>query len=232
MSEETERLVREVFLREELPGHGMQRVDHGDHLVRILEEVVRGGVEGDVAELGCNTGLTAVVLQGTLDALGSTKRLHVFDSFEGLPERAAEDGATSYEPGGCKASPEQLIGHFRRFARRLPVIHPGWFSQTLPGELPARLAFVHLDADFYTSTIEGLRAIYPRLAPGAAVVLHDYYDPTTREGVPDGVRVEDYMSLPGVHRACAEFLSDKPERVRVLLAPEGWQSGQGLLRKA
>jgi len=221
--------VRELFTREDLPGHGMQRVDHGEHIVRALGEALERGVEGDVVELGCNAGLTAVLLQATLDAHASHKRLHVFDSFEGLPPKSTEDGATAFEAGGCASPPEVLLNTFRRFGRRLPVIHPGWFSHTLR-ELPPQIAFAHLDADFYSSTIEALREVYPRLASGATVVLHDYYDPTTREGVPEGVRVEDYMDLPGVHRACAEFLADKKERPRVLLF-NGWQNGQGILRK-
>jgi O-methyltransferase len=222
--------VRDVFGREDLPGHGMQRADHGDHLVRLLADVVRAKVAGDVVELGCNAGLTAVVLQATLDDLASDKRLHVYDSFEGLPPLSEHDGKTTYEPGSCAAPPEMLVANFRRFGRRLPVMHPGWFSQTLPRELPETIAYAHLDADLYDSTVEGLRHVYPRLARGGVIVLHDYFDPTTREGVPDGVRIEDHMALPGVHRAVVEFLADKPEKARVLLS-NGVQSGQGWIRR-
>ena len=220
--------VRELLTKPELPGHGMQRVDHGEHLVRLLGEALAANVEGDVVELGCNAGPTSVLLQATLDAHGSRKRLHVFDSFEGLPPKTEHDGS-EFDAGGCAAPPETLVETFRRFRRRLPVIHPGWFADTLR-ELPAPIAFAHLDADFYSSTIEALREVYPRLARGGVVVLHDFYDPTTREGVPEGVRVENHMALPGVHRACTEFLADKPERARVLLW-NGWQNGQGLLKK-
>jgi len=222
--------VRDVFGREDLPGHGMQRADHGDHLVRLLSEIVREEIPGDVVELGCNAGLTAVVLQATLDELGSTKRLHVFDSFEGLPPLSKQDGATTYEPGTCAAPPELLVANFRRFGRRLPVMHPGWFSQTLPRELPEPIAFAHLDADLYESTVEGLRFTYPRLAAGSAIVIHDYFDPTTREGVPDGESLERLITLPGVHRAVSEFLVGRREKAHVLISA-GWQSGQGYIRK-
>ena len=39
-------------------------------------------VPGDVIELGCYRGLTAVLVQMTLDQMGEPKPLHVFDSFQ------------------------------------------------------------------------------------------------------------------------------------------------------
>jgi O-methyltransferase len=213
-----------------LPGHGMQRVDHVEHLQRLLLEVLGAEVPGEVVELGCNAGLTAVLLQEALDGAGSDKRLHVFDSFEGLPALSAKDGAAPYSKGSCTAPPEMLLENFRRFGKRLPVIHPGWFDRTLPRELPPSIAFAHFDADLYDSTLVALREVYPRLSRGGVAVLHDFYDATTREGVPPGVRVEDHVQLPGVPRACAEFFEGKPERVKVLLT-DGLQCGQGYFRK-
>lgn len=183
------------------------------NLWHLLRSVLVARVPGDVAELGCHEGLTAALLQDTLDEFASDKRLHVYDSFEGLPSPTAEDARTSdaaTRRGDLAVPAAALLRTFAEFGLRPPEIHKGWFEHTLPGELPAQLAFVHLDADLYASTCTALPAIYPRLSPGAVVVLDDYHDP---DALPT-----TWSLFPGVKRACDEFLADKPERVTPLLA--------------
>lgn len=205
--------------QENLLQGGMLTVEQAANLYHLLTQVVLLGVPGDVVELGCYEGTTAILLQTTLDQLRSTRRLHVYDSFAGLPPAAAQDGPTRFREGDCRTTRERLVANFREFGVALPVIHAGWFRDTLPVGLPDRVAFAHLDGDFYTSTREGLEHLYPRLSPGAIVVVDDYCDPAVHA-------VCDI--LPGVKRACDEFLADKPERVGVLL---GGSASHGYFRK-
>src|SRR6516165_2959779 len=70
------------------------------NLVMSVEYICGAGVEGDVAEFGTNTGTTAAVLARSLRFFappqnGRTnckirKRLHLFDSFKGLPPSTNE----------------------------------------------------------------------------------------------------------------------------------------------
>ncbi len=183
------------------------------NLYHLLRSVTVAAVPGDVVELGCHEGVTAVLLQRTLDELGSDKRLHVFDSFAGLPPSTSEDfrdGAPATQAGALAVTEESVRRTFARFGVKPPEIHKGWFEDTLPVSLPARVAFAHLDGDLYSSTLTGLQQVYPRLSRGAVVVLDDYHDPE---------RLPSRWSLfPGVKQACDEFLADKPERVVPLLA--------------
>ena len=55
-----------------------------------------------------------------------------------------------------------------------------------------------MDGDFYTSVRESLEHVYPRLSKGAVVVVDDYCDPAVNPV---------YESLPGVKRACDDFLT-------------------------
>jgi O-methyltransferase len=229
MPRDLDAFIHQVLDQPDLPGHGMQRVDHAQHLVRLLREVLAAGTPGDVVELGCNAGLTAVLLAAVLQDSGQPRRLHVYDSFDGLPPRAREDGAA--QGPDCRASREQVLANFARFGLPLPEIHAGWFSDTLPSGLPERIAFAHLDADLHASTLEGLRHVYPRLPAGGVIVLHDYIDPANRQGVPDWVRIEDYIQYPGVKAACDTFFAGKPERAELLFS-DGRQSGQACVRRA
>ncbi|WP_433273121.1 TylF/MycF/NovP-related O-methyltransferase [Actinosynnema sp. CS-041913] len=90
-----------------------------------------------------------------------------FDSFEGLPE---------------DWRPKRPAGYFR--ADHVPQVPgaevvPGWFEDTLPGffaEHPDEVAFLHLDADLYSSTVTALEHAGPRLRPGSVVLFDEYFN--------------------------------------------------------
>ncbi|HEY3331669.1 MAG TPA: TylF/MycF/NovP-related O-methyltransferase [Capsulimonadaceae bacterium] len=60
-----------------------------------------------------------------------------------------------------------------------------------------RFSFVHLDADIYESTVNGIEWFYPRTNSGGVIVVHDYASPIT----------------PGVTKAIDDFFVNKPERI-------------------
>lgn len=91
----------------------------------------------------------------------------------------------------------------------MPKIHEGWFADILPTQLPDKISFAHLDGDFYSSILESLIYVYPRLSKGAVVVIDDYCDPK---------QLDANNILPGVKKACDEFFKDKKEKVSVLVA--------------
>ncbi len=187
--------------------------EQATNLYHLLRSVVVSQVPGDVVELGCHEGITAVVLQKTLDEHASDQRLHVFDSFEGLPAPGVEDwrdGVPATEAGALAVGEERVRRTFEKYGARVPEIHKGWFNDTLATELPARIAFAHLDGDLYASTKVSLEYVYPRLSRGAVVVVDDYHDPDLLPST--------WSLFPGVKRACDEFLADKPETMQPLLA--------------
>ncbi len=150
-------------------------------------------VSGDVVELGCNRGNMAIYTQSILRAKSANKSLHVYDSFEGLPQHTAKDESKERTASGgdLGASVQELLDYFNRYNVPIPIIHKGWFKDQ---KYPDRISFAFLDGDFYQSLMDSWEAVYPRLTEGAIVCVHDY----------------GFPPLVGVQKACDEFLADKP----------------------
>jgi O-methyltransferase len=194
-----------------------------DRLVNIywaVSHVLLSDLPGDLVELGCNAGRTSVFLQMIIDCYSPLRKLHLYDSFEGLPTPGPEDAYLRH--GDCRASIEDVERNFDRFGLRSPTIHHGWFQQILPTDLPETIAFAYLDSDFYDSILTSLVFTYPRLSRGALLMVDDYCDSAKNP--------KAWPGLPGVKRACDDFLIDKTERMSVLVG--NGDLALGLLRKS
>jgi len=174
------------------------------NMYHLVSQVIAYKVDGDLVEVGCNQGQSAVLMKKVMDSYGSCKRLHVYDSFEGLPSVGGEDGS-SYKKGDLATSEEVLRRNFRLHSLEFPEIHKGWFENTLPGSLPDKICFAHLDGDLYDSIMISLKHVYPRLSGGAICLIDDYCD---KEINPNG-----WNYLPGVKHACDDYMADKPETI-------------------
>ena len=164
-------------------------------LLTQLAATIDDGVEGDVVELGCWQGTTSVLLRSFLDAAGSDKVFHVYDSFAGLPPTRPEDrGAGALERPFFETPVDALVQRFRAAGLRPPVIHVGWFAEIPQTEMPERIAFAFLDGDMYESIRDSLRLVLPALAPGGRVVVDDC----------------GWSVTPGVEQACREVLAGMP----------------------
>jgi O-methyltransferase len=126
-------------------------------------------VPGDIAEAGVYIGGTA-----NLILLASPKRLHLFDTFEGLPH---DEGY--FQAGQWNGSLEQVQKNLAPYADRTDY-HPGLFPGSAVGLEHLRFSFVHLDLDLYDSTFAALEWFWPRLSSGGMLLSHDY---TYAEGV-------------------------------------------------
>jgi O-methyltransferase len=221
-------IMSNVFLNEIVHrNRSMMNMECALNLYHLLMRSVE--VPGDVVEIGAYKGLTAVLLRKTLDLAGSDKHLHVYDSFEGLPPKCDDDRFASpdevpellykdnsrIDAGWFQSNEEGLRANFSDYGLKLPEIHAGWFSETLPTQLPDQVCFAHLDGDFYSSILESLVHVYPRMSAGATCVIDDYCDPTVHDKL---------NALPGVKRACDVFFADKEEVVDVLASGSGHQA--------
>jgi hypothetical protein len=144
---------------------------HDSTNVSRRKNAVRSGVgevtlPGDFAQFGVFRGNTARLIESLMTG---DRRLHLFDSFEGLPE----DWTKAKQKGAFRL-PEDRIPVFD--SPRV-VMHKGWFKDTLPPwgrESTTPLAFIHMDADLYSSSIEVLFNI-DHLIPKDAIILFDEY---------------------------------------------------------
>lgn len=169
-------------------------------VLRELERVLGAGVAGDVVEFGCYVGTTSVYLA---DRLASTNHLlWLYDSFEGLPPKTSEDHSPAGEQfvtGELLATKKQLIKNLTQAHVPMPKITKGWFSDITEQQVPERIAFAFLDGDYYHSIKDPLKLIWPRLSPGATVVVDDYAN----------------EALPGAAKAVDEWLRTHKATIRV-----------------
>ncbi|MCR4753002.1 MAG: TylF/MycF family methyltransferase [Candidatus Saccharibacteria bacterium] len=164
----------------------------------ILQELDKTMViPGDVVEFGCYAGYTSVLLA---EALKNTpdKWLYLYDSFEGLPEKAPEDQSAAgwrFKAGELKVSPETVAHKFKKLSLPDPVIVKKWFDQLDDSDLPSQISFALLDGDFYRSIKTSFEKVAPRMVSGGVIVVHDYRN----------------AELPGVTKAVGEFLDNHSE---------------------
>jgi O-methyltransferase len=148
---------------------------HGEAYRRALEFVTIGGVVGDVLEFGVLGGWSARLFCETMRDLRNYSRVHLFDSFEGLPDYKSEIDTTSYEIEGRNLWPDKMrlpaaflaqfrVPHEKHIKTRLSgiirkeriIIHKGFFSETLTDDFAMKASIVHIDCDLYQSTTEVL----------------------------------------------------------------------------
>lgn len=117
--------------------------------------------KGLVAEFGVYSGATL------REIARERPGAHGFDSFEGLPE----DWRWAHGTGSWAAkSIPDIEG---------AELHVGWFSDTVPPfaeALDGPVAFLHLDADLYSSTDTVLRAFEDRIEAGTVLLFDEYFN--------------------------------------------------------
>ena len=163
-------------------------------LMLALEAVNK--IPGDIAEIGSFEGVSAKLLAAT----DRGRTLHIFDTFEGLPEPGKKDSRGFYS-GQYRASEAEVKKYLQDFSVR---IYKGFFPSTAGPIADKTFAFVHLDVDLYDSTKACLEFFYPRMASGGIILTHDY-----------AARDE------GVYRAFQEFFADKREPIIELGGNQG-----------
>lgn len=157
-------------------------------LLRLVEEV-----PGDTAECGVYKGASSWLICAATE--GSERTHHLFDSFEGLSEPEASDG-TYWRSGNLAASEDLVRRNLEPFIGRVEF-HKGWIPERFPDVDGKTFAFVHVDVDLRSPTLQSVEFFYPRLAQGGILLCDDYA----------------FATCSGATAAIDAFLSDKPEKM-------------------
>ena len=158
-------------------------------LYRLLLQALQ--VEGDVWECGVYRGGTAALMAAVMADERSAKKLHLFDSFEGMPD--VDAGRDLHAKGDfARTSAESVAGYVGHPER--VVMRRGMMPATFAGLEDARIALAHIDVDLYRSVKDCLAFVWPRVSPGGFVILDDY----------------GFPSCPGARQATDEFFSGTP----------------------
>ena len=167
-------------------------------LLQMAEHTLTTKIEGDFVECGCFRGHTAYCLAQLIEdhKADKTKTLHIFDSFEGLSERTAED-RTRFEMSESDENLERVL--FSSSEENLQTVlnkfsnfksYKGWIPKRFNDVKDIRFSFVHIDVDLYEPIKDSLDFFFPRLNEGGIIVIDDY----------------GHASFGGATRAVDEFI--------------------------
>lgn len=192
-------------------------------ILRLAEQTISRHATGDFVELGCYRGDTSVLLAKLLQK-SAPKRLWIYDSFAGLPEKTREDqsgAGANFKAGELLVTKREVVEKLRRHGFRtssspLPaasvrpaqaqnsstqqssfavIVKKAWFDNLTPEDLPTEISFAFCDGDLYSSIKTSLRLVVPRLSDQGIIIVHDYNNP----------------ELPGSAKAVDEFLKSHPD---------------------
>ena len=158
-------------------------------LYQAVGYVVRARLEGDFVEAGVWRGGSALLAALAFRKLGDRRRLHLFDTFTGMTaptdvdtdimgDAASDlmDRFAEADGSWCYASEEDVRSTFSRHGISgddLNIVK-GDVLNTLPLNVPDRIAILRLDTDWYESTRLELELLYPRLVRGGVLMIDDY----------------------------------------------------------
>jgi hypothetical protein len=212
-------------------GHTMISYERAITLYQQVCHLEESGIEGALVECGVwKGGAAALMALANLEHGRTRREIHLFDSFQGLPEPSSRDGqhdiakaqrlaGRSLDGSGAlrpvgwdRASREDSEALLREVGYPLQHVHyhEGWFQDTLARSDFGDIALLRLDGDWYDSTKACLDVLYPRVVPGGFVVIDDY-------GHREGCRaaVTDYRREHGI----GEFLHHIDATGRYLIKP-------------
>lgn len=178
-----------------LMSHPTDRIDRALSTRRTLQtsydmalDCIRRGIPGDFVECGVFAGaqcaaMAQAIVDSTPNDRWQDRRVHLFDSFLGIPAAGEYDNDYrngGHPPGQSACSFQDVKAHMREWniPGELLEYHVGWFHESIPkalGCLYGRgIAILRLDADLYESTKVCLALLYPLLCHGGWLIIDDF----------------------------------------------------------
>ncbi|MCC6574755.1 MAG: class I SAM-dependent methyltransferase [Planctomycetes bacterium] len=187
-------------------------------LIHAVRYVVNQDIPGDIVECGVWKGGSMMVITRTLLNLKvRDRRLHLFDTFEGMSTPTKSDvsieghdairmfAETKLEDREgsewCRSQLDDVRAAVEStgYPKDKITYVKGKVEDTLPAAAPKRIALLRLDTDWYESTLAEMDHLFTRLVPGGVLII------------------DDYLYWRGARQAVDEYI--KREKVRIFLSP-------------
>ena len=138
------------------------------------ETIIKEGIKGDFVECGVYAGAQCAAMGLALQQYGDNRKIHLFDSFEGIPEAGIYDQSSlSGESVSSIVNTMQFMSLWRINSSML-VYHKGWFAETIPNCKLNNISILRLDGDLYESTKTCLNGLFPALVKNGICIIDDY----------------------------------------------------------
>lgn len=166
----------------------------------LCRNVIERKIPGDFVECGVFGGAQcaamAKALMDTYRVALNAPRVHLFDSFAGIPAGGEHDAGWTHPPGTSACSLRDVAINLAQWGVNpdFLIYHHGLFSETIPKycfdrvtdfSAPWQISVLRIDCDLYESTKTCLEFLYPRVSPGGWVICDDFALPGARKAVLD-----------------------------------------------
>lgn len=180
---------------------GIKTLARTVEILDVFRSVV--DVEGDIAEFGSHKGSNLIYLAKLCQIYGlkGKKKIHCFESFEGLTNFKPEDGVQDGNEGKYQGNLETLQQVIELFGYQDDIeIHQGFIENMLPPFLDQnpdkKFSFLYYDADLYEPCKVMLDLLHDKLSVGGVFVFDEY-------------GLEEW---PGETQAVDEFITEQGDR--------------------
>ena len=133
---------------------------------------------GDFVECGVRTGMSSLAVAHYVDFNATGKSFYLFDTFSGIPEEqinareqalgVADQMNERYGEGYYEIAKENFSPYPKAYLVR------GRIPDTLDSVEIERVSYLSIDMNIVAPEIAAIRHFWPKLSPGAPVILDDY----------------------------------------------------------
>lgn len=161
-----------------------------------VDYVAQYNIPGDFVECGVFMGAQAIAAATVLQNLQSSRKLYLYDTFEGHGDVHEKDGELvkkKWKKEWMKATFEQCqqnIFSHTSYPQNNFVFVKGFVQDTIPQTLPEAISILRLDMDMYEPTKHALEHLYPKLSVRGILII------------------DDYSKWPGARRATDEYIAE------------------------
>jgi O-methyltransferase len=178
-------------------------------LFQAVRYIVQNKIPGDIVECGVWRGGSMMLVAYALRHFADTGRqFYLYDTYDGMTEpddvdvdfdgkamkpvweRATREGKLMGFGGPLQSVKENM--RLTGYPEEQMHFIVGDVLQTIPAQMPSRIALLRLDTDWYKSTLHELRHLYDLLVPHGLLII------------------DDYGWCRGARQATDEFFRDKP----------------------
>jgi O-methyltransferase len=180
----------EVFLvlYEKVKNYTLVEIERCYALYKSVKYILDNNIKGDFVDCGVWKGGSCMLVAYMLKAAGvNDRKIYLYDTFEGMTKPGDNDGTFEKEEwerlkineqtnNWCLSSIEEVKSNMLQTGYPGTNIQfiKGKVEDTIPLIIPALIALLRLDTDWYESTKHELVHLYPLLASKGVLIIDDY----------------------------------------------------------